>query len=271
MRYIDINAVLSRIPLKIINRLAKKDLMLVSSNDQTKQAIITHGKQSWTAVRSILDEASYGKCWYTESINPGCLNDVDHFRPKGKVENDDEPNYWYWFLAFDPHNYRLSCQYSNRCNTNPTTGLIGGKGDKFPLLNVESRASNKAGIAAERPMLLDPCNESDCDLIVFQADGRPAVSPVHKNDVDINKRVEMSNLILNLDFPTFNQGREALYNSVKNLVDLGETSGAGTPTRIFVTGELKNLMDAKSPYSKAAECYVRCFRDRAWVEQLLFS
>ncbi len=51
----------------------------------------------------------------------------------------------------------------------------------------------------------------------------------------------------------------------KNLI---KTSIEIQPTDIE---DLSKLMDVNSPYSKAEECYIRCFRDRKWIEQLLFD
>ena len=48
--------------------------------------------------------------------------DVEHFRPKGKVE-DDQNHGGYWWLAYDLNNYLLSCSLCNRVR----------KKDRFPL------------------------------------------------------------------------------------------------------------------------------------------
>ena len=272
MRYIDINQVCDDIPAEVITDLENKHQATVDGDDQTKQTIIGNGNTTWRRVKGCLEEASKRKCWYTESKNPGCLNDVDHFRPKAKKsKSDGEVDYWYWFLAFDPENYRLSCQFSNRLNINPGSGLTGGKGDRFPLLGGQAHATTKTDLALENPVLLDPCNSYDCDLLEFQPDGRPVVSPMHKGNSDTRYRVEQSKLLLNLDFPTFNEDREALHNKIKNLVERGDRYGTGNPALQDVEEDLQALMEADKPYSKAAECYIRCFRDCEWVERLLFG
>ena len=272
MRYIDINQSLARIPAEVKTTLNDKHQALVNGDDRTKQAVIDNGATAWRAVKDVLEDTSNRKCWYTESKNPGCTNDVDHFRPKAKINNfGDGLHYWYWFLAFDPENYRLSCQFSNRLITNPESGERGGKGKNFPLMHGQAHATTKAGIATENPVLLDPCNQGDCDLLSFLPDGRPVVSPNQLTNPDACYRVKESTLILNLDYPTFNEDREALYNRIKKLVDRGDDYGVGDPVLEDVKQDLKELMEVTSPYSKAAECYVRCFRDREWVEQLLFS
>ncbi len=181
MRYIDINLLRDQIPAEVMTDLNNKHQAIVDGDDQIKQDVIGNGNTTWRHVKGCLEETSNRKCWYTESKNPGCLYDVDHFRPKARKEDGDGVvQYWYWFLAFDPENYRLSCQFSNRLNINPESGLTGGKGDRFPLLGGQAHATTKAEIASENPVLLDPCNSDDCDLLEFQPDGRPVVSSNHR-------------------------------------------------------------------------------------------
>jgi len=272
MRYIDINIICNNVAADAITALENKHQETVAGDDQMKQNLIGNGNTTWRQVKACLEGASSRKCWYTESKNPGCLNDVDHFRPKArKLKKNGQMDYWYWFLAFDPENYRLSCQFSNRLNINPETGLTGGKGDQFPLMDGHAHATTKEGLTFENPVLLDPCNQDDCDLLEFQFDGRPVVSSTHRDNPDTCYRVAKSKLLLNLDFPTFNEDREALYNKIKKLVERGDSYGLGKPAMKYVKQDLQELMKEDSPYSKAAECYIRCFRDRVWIEGLLFS
>ena len=75
------------------------------------------------------------------------LNEVEHFRPKAKVgDSAGNVEHWYWFLAFNPTNYRLSSQLSNRPNSNAVLGETGGKGNRFPLCPGSTRATDVAGI-----------------------------------------------------------------------------------------------------------------------------
>lgn len=178
--------------------------------------------------------------------------------------------HWYWFLAFNPINYRLSSQISNRLNRNPILGATGGKGNKFPLMAGSPRATDVAGLVSERPVILDPCIEADTELLEFQPDGRPVVSMRHEGDADTSFRVEQSKLLLNLDYPTFNEDRESLYNKIRKLVDRGDRYiRDGINAIEDVQNDLNALMRPDAEYSKAAECYIRCFRDRPWVEELV--
>jgi len=268
MRYINLNDVLQAIPAAAVTVLSSRHQIISNGDHQIKISTIDSGNAAWSQVKETLEGVTNRKCWYTESKNPGCVNDVDHFRPKGRVKDaNGNVEYWYWFLAFDPENYRLSCQFSNRPNANNLLGATGGKHHYFPLLNNQPHATNKLGIANENPILLDPCNQSDCELLQFQADGRPVIAQAYQSDTTACLRVAKSNLLLNLDYPTFNEDREQIYNKVKTLVERGDSYGP-IQARLDIQSDLRQLMHKDSAYSKAAECYIRCFRNREWVEEL---
>jgi hypothetical protein len=271
MRYIDLNAVIDSIPQGIRDNLQAVDQTMPLKNDADKATSAAVGNVHWSPVKQYLENASNRKCWYTETKNPGCLNDVEHYRPKAKV-TDGIGNvvHWYWFLAFNPINYRLSSQLPNRLNENPVLGETGGKGNKFPLLPGSPRATDLAGLGAERPIILDPCSEADTGLLEFQPDGRPVLSMRYVGDPAAEERVEQSKLLLNLDYPTFNEDRESLYNTIKMMIERGDRYiRDGIPAIDDVKNDLRDMMSPDAAYSKAAECYIRCFRDRAWVEELI--
>ncbi len=72
--------------------------------------------------------------------------DVEHFRPKGRVI-EDEDHGGYWWLAYDFGNYFLSCRV---CNSNK-------KGDRFPILGgTRVDHARRSRLDAERRALLDP-------------------------------------------------------------------------------------------------------------------
>jgi hypothetical protein len=268
MRFINIITVIPNLPAAVLTALNNKHQELVNGTDEIKGIVITGGNATWSRVKVTLEDSSNRKCWYTESTNPGCVNDVDHFRPKGRVDDEvGNLKYWYWYLAFDPENYRLSCQLANRPNVNPLLNGTGGKHHHFPLLNNQAHATDKAGIVNESHVLLDPCVEADCKLLQFQPDGRPVVAPRFQADATACLRVETSKLLLNLDYPTFNEDREKLYNKIKEIVDRGDGYGPGQ-ARSDIQDDLRDLMHPNSGYSSAAESYIRCFRDRQWVEEL---
>lgn len=271
MRFIDLNVVINSIQVGVRDSLKTVDDALSGMNDDDKETTASNGNDYWSPVKTYLEAASSRKCWYTESKNPGCLNDVEHFRPKAKVlDRSGNTAHWYWFLAFKPINYRLSSQLPNRLNKNFVLGATGGKGNRFPLLPGSPRATDSPGLATEKPVILDPCSKVDTELLEFLPDGRPVLSRRHFADPIAKLRVEQSKLLLNLDYPTFNEDRESLYNKIKRLVERGDRYiGEGIPAIDDVKNDLRELMKPDAEYSKAAECYIRCFRDRTWVEELI--
>ena len=271
MRYIDLDVVIESIPENIRKKLRTVEDAMLAKSDPEKAETAKNGRAQWSRVKPYLEAASNRKCWYTESKNPGCQNDVEHFRPKAKVLKEKNVEYWYWFLAFNPINYRLSSQISNRLNRNLVLGETGGKGNKFPLMLGCQRATCVAELSHERPVILDPCNQKDTKLLEFQPDGRPVVSMKHVLDPDACFRVEQSKLLLNLDYPTFNEDRERLYNKIRKLVDRGDryVRRGNVDALEDAKDDLRDLMHEDAEYSKAADCYIRCFRDRDWVEDLI--
>ena len=269
MRYIDLSMCIASIPLPERLKLHRRHCKMLGATAAEKKNLAKNGNAYWSPIKQYLENASNRKCWYTESKNPGCLNDVEHFRPKGQVFEHNVLKHWYWFLAFNPLNYRLSSQFSNQRNINPVLGETGGKGDFFPLRDESKHAHKLSDIGREEPILLDPCNRYDTELLVFNPDGRPTISRRFEHDALAKERVKISNLLLNLDFPTFNEDREAIYNEIHEIVLEGDEDLGNVALIRSLKRRLNRFMDKDSAYSKAAECYVRCFRDRAWVESLI--
>ena len=106
------------------------------------------------SVRNTLLDAQHSKCCYCESrFRANYPGAVEHFRPKGAVQQDqgqgrEYPGY-YW-LAYRWENLLVSCF---GCNSTY-------KGALFPLSNPETRArSHRDDVEAERPFLVDPASE----------------------------------------------------------------------------------------------------------------
>ena len=199
-------------------------------------------------------------------------NDVEHFRPKARIV-DAKTNalkHWYWFLAFNPKNYRFSCTFCNQVRTNPETGISSGKGNAFPLLDANPHAHNEADLINERPMLLDPCKPDDENYLHFKSMVAPFYRLNFKNDAIAKKRVETSTLLFNLDFPSFVEERERLFNKVQVAVLNGDLAFEDNNQMAldFIKNSLITLMAPEAEFSKAAEWYIRLFRDRPWVDEL---
>lgn len=134
---------------------------------ETVKAMRAHGKgldyefngKIWGKVKKYLFELFDGKCAYCEAkVTHVSFGDVEHFRPKGKVMEDDSHPGYYW-LAYDLRNLLPSCALCNQG---------GGKMNQFPV-DKNLRANGPADpLRKEKPLLLHPCfDESPEKHIVF--------------------------------------------------------------------------------------------------------
>ncbi len=265
MQFIDIEKTLRRIAKtergrKTLKRIQRAHIILVNKlptdrSDYLKQ----NGSNKWSPLKTEFTQLLGNKCWYTEVEITGAPLTIDHFRPQC----------FYWFLALDPTNYRVSCPFANSPKDNPLYGCAGGKHDEFPLLGKIERARGKSGLKREKPLLLDPCSASDCDLLVFQEDGRPKLNPNFSTDPIALERVERSLLLLNIDHPDFNSKREQLYYDIHDDVDDYEKLAEGDSSRVRIRKRMERRIDPKAPFSTAARHYLKRFRYLDWVEALL--
>lgn len=265
MRHVPLKKVLKRVFADEAGQSAKKRLQraqkavsLWAVND--RQGYITrNGSEKWSSVKSRLTGLLGNKCWYTEVGSVGSDLAIDHFRPICK----------YWFLAFDPTNYRVSCQFANSPHHNPIYSSGGGKGIEFPLRKGTLPAIRKKGIHRESPVILDPCNARDCEIVAFQADGRPVINPKYASDEFAVYRLDKSKLLLNLDHPDFNSKREVLSKEIGREVRACETPGIDPELRSDFEESLARRIQTSSEFSTAARYYLSNYRYLDWVEAIL--
>lgn len=129
-------------------------------------------------VKAALEEVFYRKCAYCES--PGFAGfpwDVEHFRPKGSVAEDNSHPGYYW-LAYTWTNLYPSCVFCNQRRKDqptyddPTLGPATGKLDQFPVADESKRARTPNDrLADEDPLLLDPCGDQPSQHLIFDATG----------------------------------------------------------------------------------------------------
>jgi uncharacterized protein (TIGR02646 family) len=136
-------------------------------------------------VKQTLMEMQHDKCCFCESkITHIAYGDVEHFRPKKAVLEDDghrrQPGY-YW-LAYTWENLLLSCEICNRRH----------KRDRFPIEGKRARRPEDA-LDQERPLFIDPAGPDDPEtLITFTERGRAVA-------VDSNRHGETTIKALNLN------------------------------------------------------------------------
>lgn len=151
-----------------------EDLRAAGDEEAAKQkikernAFIDKRSDHWTKLKPWLFALSHGKCWFTEGRDICSHKDVEHFRPKGRVEDlDGGERDGYWWLAFDYSNYRAAGNVPNR-----------KKGDRFPLHKNSLRSCfTERCEESETPYLLDPVRQSDVTLLAFDEEGNAIAAP----------------------------------------------------------------------------------------------
>ena len=93
----------------------------------------------WMAkdVIAALTTLFHSKCAYCESRVGGTARyEVEMFRPKWQAMTREGGTHFdgYWWLAFEPSNFRFSCLHCNERRRDQETNAVGGKGSAFPLL-----------------------------------------------------------------------------------------------------------------------------------------
>lgn len=135
------------------------------------------------AVKGALERLFRGKCAYCESRYLATQPmDVEHWRPKGRIDEDGAPEHGYYWLAADWDNLLPSCIDCNRQRLQITgrdrREQRAGKGSRFPLAPGSRHAQQPGEEKDERPLLLHPCRESDRpdEHLIFHADREGVVA-----------------------------------------------------------------------------------------------
>ena len=252
-----------------------------------KSAITAGFKKSartkiWRELNNCLAKLRNGKCWYSESRNATADNNVDHFRPKNRV--DEEPGHeGYWWLAFDWHNYRYASQWCNQRRVNDVNGTSGGKMDHFPLCSGSFRAwSETDNYELEEPMLLDPIDPDDWKLLKFHQNGYPI--PASKPGTLEYRRAEISIEVYHLHSHELNTERRALAAEIRRIVQDMERLRPQITNNVMKLlyknkqKELLRKIDKDAVYSAAALAFARAEIytmvrghqvKREWLEEIL--
>lgn len=166
--------------------------------DGTRKKAFGYSVYKDEAGKLALEALFHGKCAYCESdYGSQAPVDIEHYRPKGGVE--DDPDHWgYWWLAADWDNLLPSCIDCNRRRyqvlpSPDTTSLAAlraagkpiwqtGKESAFPV-RPETRAYGvwkvpppdiaarlDEELAREQPYLLDPCRDDPTEHLEFLVD-----------------------------------------------------------------------------------------------------
>jgi uncharacterized protein (TIGR02646 family) len=245
---------------------------------ERRAALIEQFRPRWVAFRAAFDAFSHGKCWYVECRNPGTDDDIDHFRPKAGIYEDQYHPGYYW-LAFEWTNLRLSCHRANRLRVNPETGETGGKAGHFPLVNPAARAwGPHDDWRLEVPALLDPTDPRDPAMLSFKPNGEVDLSPEFKGNATAEMKFDASRIYLHLNWPKFRDDRVVLYNNIVRLIERGIREAPNSSLDMFTASnafidavrDLVSAISPQEPYSAAARVFVESFKhDLWWVRDIV--
>ncbi len=253
-----------------------------------RKAAISNGlnvaarKQIWRDLNRKLAALRNNKCWYSESRNPTADKNVDHFRPKNRVEED--PNHeGYWWLAFTWRNYRYASQWCNQRRVDAINGTEGGKWDRFPLRPGSFRAHRETDdVDLEDFDLLDPIDPTDWKLLTFRLDGYP--TPAKQPGTREYERATISIEVYHLHCKELVTERRAVAGMVQRVIqDLERLRPLITDPKLRVLYknrevELLRAIDPDSEYSSAALAYAKAeiYKieqgnqvKRDWLEEIL--
>lgn len=230
----------------------------------------------WRDLKDGLASLLHDKCWYCETSVDRSDNAVDHFRPKGRVSDAANSHTGYRWLAFEESNFRYACTYCNSRRKDLENGTVGGKADRFPLVNEAHRVYAVGAVAGEQPLLLDPCELSDWRLLgCHQESGQPCAT---STDVVAKRRAEVSIEIYHLHYePTCKRRHAAAVQLMadvedgKRLFELATHDYSRAEDFKSVAGRLRRAIDRESPYSGDMHFLLRGQRSDAhpWIQELL--
>ncbi|MEP1327069.1 hypothetical protein [Pseudophaeobacter sp.] len=217
----------------------------------------------WRSFYDSLPEELTKKCWYCEAEEIRSSMPIDHFRPKGKVEENEQHD-GYWWLAFDWENYRCACSLCNsKRNFEDTQG---GKGSHFPIFDESHRAMSPSDNPnTEKPAILDPCDPDDEKLIWFDPDGIP--EPIARATDEQIQKVNNSTTIFHWHQKKICRKRNVIRLEVQRHVK--NLSSVDPHTVLLAKTSLRRMIKDTEMLSRAAYVYLSQHRYIKDVEDIL--
>lgn len=261
MIYIDNSQLRRTIQQDDLDALNAANAHLQTLDEQGRKDYISGNSAKWSAIKSELWNLGHLKCWYSEAKLQRDQGEVEHFRPKNKVAKVQHSGYWW--RAFDWDNYRLAHPTVNKRVTDYLTGMLAGKGTYFPLKNEVDRATDRATEANEEPVLLDPCNHDECELISYDSsNGKPIPKYKAEDNEWLHHRAEMSIAFYHLDEGTWNAARQDLMKDVETLCDEIIAEYKKDPNGLRYIELRGELLECLSPYAEFTSAAAQVAREK---------
>lgn len=189
-------------------------------------------------VRLALETLFHGKCAYCETSYAAIMPvDIDHYRPKGAVAEDDAHG-GYWWIAMDWNNLLPSCIDCNRKREQKLhlvsanlaelaaaaepVSRQSGKKDSFPLAFTGVRATYEEGdFESEHALLIDPCRDDPSLFLGYSFDSaHPAGLILPTGDPENAPRGAVSIQILGLNRQKLVEDRTRVLRRLEFLGDM---------------------------------------------------
>lgn len=268
MQYIDRNKIEEKVDAEWAAKAAKAHGKAAALAGANRSKYIRRAS-IWRELTEGLAGISHNKCWYCECDDIRSDRPVDHYRPANAVkECNGHPGYWW--LAYDPLNYRYCCTFCNSRRIDEEGGTAGGKAHHFPLVDEGNRANNETDdIGEEVPILLDPTDPLDPKLLWFTTEG--LAEPRYSDDENeiANKRADKSIELYHLNHKGITQERKKMAIRVRTLVKRGEKSKGDSEQLKDIMRDLCQLIDKEAPFSASAKSYLKNYKAHPWVEIIL--
>lgn len=192
-----------------------KALVTCPTIEDKKVFLSTAANWTWIVHKKAFEKLSNNKCWFSEAYATVSDFQIEHFRPKKKIDlirSKDDYNEkrkladtnGYWWLSYDLENFRLAGGKPNQI-----------KGNYFPL----ETNSSIAGVLnnswrREIPILLDPCVKSDIELLTYDGT-EPKESDPNVNSLE-HIRARISIKVYGLKIQKLKNARSRVYEETKN-------------------------------------------------------
>lgn len=265
--------------------------LLIKKPEERVAFINSKRADTWgnEALLKSLKGAVGNKCWYSEVLLDGTDPNIDHFRPKGRIteidistlEKTGLTSAGYWWLAFEPKNFRLSCMHSNQRRVDEETQ--GGKWDFFPVEGARAAEGTEWDLIEEGVLPFDPCCATDMALLWFSSDGTPTLRNSSPKDEEI-RRLKVTIWLFHLDKKEIADRRRCnvidIYKDIKTAdatFKIWQQNGAATGS-VFKTrfddavAKLKSEIKDSKPFAKARQCAVSLSKaDYPWISEYVLE
>lgn len=236
-------------------------------------------------VKSALRQLFHGKCAYCESSYQATQPpDIEHFRPKGGVE-DCAGHPGYWWLAMKWSNLLPSCIDCNRRRRQTSAAGFNtledlerallqrgdeqlGKKDSFPTSDGFWAAPENDPETSEHPLLIDPTRTNPQDHLVWRVDDELAiVLPRVVEGIECQRAVAsihiygLNRLGLTVGRTRLLKGLKVAVQQINMLIAISETVDEIEQASIVrvvmkIVEGIKEHAKANAPYSAMAQAFI---------------